>query len=117
MMLICAYPHPLSVRERVFPEDSSKIRLGYGSTPYDTISLGIQTLAKSLLAELPDDERFMTKEKKKRVRPPFVKSDSICILTGSLDQCMVHWSLPRMRDSHAYLLQIPQCEGKACVAS
>lgn len=62
--LLFWYYHP---RERVFPADTSKIKLGYGSTPYDTISLGIQTLAKWLEARLPDDVRFRTKEGKKRV--------------------------------------------------
>lgn len=58
----------LGSRERVFPDGAGQHLLEFGSTPYDTINLGIQTLAKSLLEDLSEDERFKTKEGKKRVR-------------------------------------------------
>lgn len=54
-------------RDRVFPEDASKFRLEYGSSPYDAINLGIQTLAKWLLTHLPDDPRFNSRDGEKRV--------------------------------------------------
>lgn len=46
-------------RERVFPEDSSKNKLEYGSRPYDTISLGIKTLAKHLRSEQPANQKTL----------------------------------------------------------
>lgn len=54
-------------RERVFPEDASKFKVKYGSTPYDGINLGIQTLAKWLLEHLPDDPRFVNRDGEKAV--------------------------------------------------
>lgn len=44
-------------RERVFPSDSTSTRMAYGSRPYDTISLGIRTLAKHLWNDLPQGQK------------------------------------------------------------